>query len=423
MAGGQRVLRSATHDADEAPHRGITGQDPESHRDDSDRDDMTPTSVPSPSSHTVSASEPAPILLPQQRRLGSEEPVAKDLQTSVTQLLQALNEAELAGAPATEIVIRQRQFERAVETLQRTQGGNASGSTRPAFDEAGRIMRVLNNVQPKPKLGSDGKPPSPQQVDQWVKDVDTAFQYAQVLSDSVTRTHWIMGTIHYGTHRELIQQRINEGSIRTWADLRAEEERLVQDPVFTRYENYQKFFNFKWKDDDSVNTFMMKLNKAESLLPRNFAKFDDGTEDHEFKIAFVWSKTPAHLRKEIQRNGALENLKEWSEFERALRNAETAAEPPNQPPKDNQHSKGKRGPSSPPRSRYKRQHSRGTTPAQGEPGKPPGNSQNRPLPNQNRWNSQGNNQPGGDGNQKSHWKNRNPKGDNQHQHGSGKGKP
>ena len=140
----------------------------------------------------------------------------------------------------------------------------------------------MNNVQPKPKLGTENKPPTTQQVDQWIKDIDTAFQYAQVLDDSVTRTHWIMGTIHFSTHRELIQQRINEGSIRTWADLRAEEEQLVQDPVFTRYENYQKFFNFEWKNEDSVNTFLMKLNKRESLLPRSFSKFDDGTEDHEF---------------------------------------------------------------------------------------------------------------------------------------------
>ena len=134
-----------------------------------------------------------------------------------------------------------------------------------------------------------------------------------------------------------------------------------------------------------MNTFLMKLNKAESLLPRSFSKFDDGTEDHEFKIAFVWSKTPAHLRREIQRNGALENLKEWSEFERALRNAETAAEPSSQPSKEDQSSKGKRGPSSPPRTRFKRQQSRGATPARGEPGKPPGNTQNRLLLNGNCW--------------------------------------
>ncbi|KAF2622826.1 hypothetical protein BU25DRAFT_494703 [Macroventuria anomochaeta] len=91
-----------------------------------------------------------------------------------------------------------------------------------------------------------------QQVDQWIKDINTAFQYAQVLEDSVTCTHWIMGMIHFNTHRELIQQQINKGSIRTWANLRLEEEQLVQDPVFTWYKNYDKFFNFEWRDKDSL---------------------------------------------------------------------------------------------------------------------------------------------------------------------------
>jgi hypothetical protein len=38
-------------------------------------------------------------------------PVETGLQASVQRLLEALNEAELAGAPATELEIRQRQFD------------------------------------------------------------------------------------------------------------------------------------------------------------------------------------------------------------------------------------------------------------------------------------------------------------------------
>ena len=152
----------------------------------------------------------------------------------VQRLLEALNEAELAGAPAIELEIRQRQFDRAMQALTLTHGGSPSGTSRPAFDKVGKIIRVLNNIQPKPKLGMENRAPTPQQVDQWIKDTDTAFQYAQVLEDSITRTHWVMGTIQYGIHRELIQSQIDGRSIRTWTDLRAEEERLVQDPILTR---------------------------------------------------------------------------------------------------------------------------------------------------------------------------------------------
>ena len=99
--------------------------------------------------------------------------------------------------------------------MKEAQGGKIPGHNRPAFDEAGRLMRTLNNVQPKPKLGTEKTSPTPQQVDQWAKDIETAFQYTQVLEDSVTRTHWIMGTIQFSTYKELIQQRITEGSIWT----------------------------------------------------------------------------------------------------------------------------------------------------------------------------------------------------------------
>jgi hypothetical protein len=431
MAGGQRVLRSAIDVTGGTPPRDDAGERPERRRDNLDGNELTPTDTSGTDSATVAASRSPPTTLPlQPRRSEAQSSTATDLQSSIAKLLEALNAAELSGAPASEIEIRQRQVDRAVEILQRTRGGNTSGEARPAFDEAGRIMRVLNNVQPKPRLGGEHKPPTPQQVDQWVKDVDTAFQYAQVLTDSITRTHWIMGTIQFGTHRELIQQRINEGSIRTWANLRAEEEQMVQDPVFTRYENYQKFFRFEWKQDDTVNGFLMKLNKVESLLPRSFSKFDDGTEDHEFRIAFVWSRTPLALQREIQRNGVLEHLKEWGEFERALRNAETAVGSVTQySRKEEQAPKSKRGPSSPPRSRFKRQNSRNTTPARNEPGKSPTDSQNRfqsfgATQNGSRWKPQnGGDQTNSDGNQKPHWRNRNPKGDDQQrQQGSGKAK-
>ncbi|UPX19762.1 uncharacterized protein EKO05_0010014 [Ascochyta rabiei] len=379
MAGGRRNLRLTTSDVEELPPRDDLGQEPDAQRrDDAPRVSPAPMEPPlNPHIRGGSATTAAGIATPDvpTPRVTQMEL----LQASIPLLLEALNEAELSGAPEREIEIRQRQFNRAVETLQRTHVGPTPGSHRPAFDEAGKIMRVLNNVQPKPQLGTDNKPLSTQQVDQWIKDIDTAFQYAQVVEDSVTRTYWIMGTIYYSVHRELIQQRINEGSIRTWADLRAEEEQLVQDPVFTQYENYDKYFNYEWKADDSVNTFLMKLNKRESLLPRNFAKFDDGTDDYEFKIAFVWSLTPHELQREIQRNGSLEHITEWIEFERALRNAETATVPLNSSLWAEGSGRNKRPYSSPNRGGFKRHHSRASTPSGSDAGKQPGDS--RPATN------------------------------------------
>jgi hypothetical protein len=86
---------------------------------------------------------------------------------------------------------------------------------RPAFDEAGKLIRVLNAVQPKPSLGSTSRVPTPQQVEQWIEDVETAFGYVQVHDDSTTRTHWALGTVQFVVHRELLQQRVNDKIIVT----------------------------------------------------------------------------------------------------------------------------------------------------------------------------------------------------------------
>lgn len=101
----------------------------------------------------------------------------------------------------------------------------------------------------------------------------------------------------------------------------------MQDPVLTRYDNYVRFFNFEWRRDDSVNSFLLQLSKKESLLTRSFFKQANGEVDHEYKIAFVWSKIPDGHRREIMRNGALQDLVLWDDFERALRNAEAAIHP------------------------------------------------------------------------------------------------
>ena len=424
MAGGHRTLRSATQSAGDAPLND-PGTTPETRRDDTDREDNPLADASSDENFAPSNARATTLPVHPRRRESQEEAVS--LQAIVAKRLEALEEAELRDAPIAEIELRQKQLDRAVATMKEAQGGKIPGHNRPAFDEAGRLMRTLNNVQPKPKLGTEKTSPTPQQVDQWAKGIETAFQNTQVLEDSVTRTHWIMGTIQFSTHKELIQQRITEGSIRTWAQLSTVEEQLVQDPVFTRYENYQKFFDVEWRKEDSTNSFLMLLSRRESLLPRSFFKFDDGTEDHEFKIAFIWSKIPEPLQKEIQRNGTLEHIQEWSEFERALRNAETAVGPQKSTSeKSDRQAMGKRGPTSPPRRRFKRQNSRGNTPTHSDSGTVPGEPRQpstAPGQNSGRWTSRGGgNQSQARDHQKSHWKNRD-QGNSQQKQDQGKGKP
>jgi hypothetical protein len=76
-----------------------------------------------------------------------------------------------------------------------------------------------------------------------------------------------------------------------------------------------------------MNSFILQLGKRESLLERSFFKLPNGADDNKLKIAFIWSKVSESYRRELQRNGLLEAIHTWEEFERALRNAETALEP------------------------------------------------------------------------------------------------
>ncbi|KAF2827149.1 hypothetical protein CC86DRAFT_406369 [Ophiobolus disseminans] len=223
-----------------------------------------------------------------QARPSVEPQPGQSNQSYVQELLAKLFEAEVSGASAMEIAAMRNRIDYASTILGIRPGGTPTDNHRPAFDKAGKLIRVLNAVQPKPSLGSTSRVPTPQQVEQWIKDVETAFGYD---------------------------------------NLKEEERKLVQDPVLTRFDNYARFFNFEWRDRDSVNNFLLQLSKKESLLTHSFFKIAEGDDDDEFKIAFVWSKIPEAYRREIMRNGALETIAVWAEFERVLRNAETAVKP------------------------------------------------------------------------------------------------
>ena len=250
---------------------------------------------------------------------------AAGTQDWVAQVTNALWEAEDRGEPEERLArLRERVTTANLLLTARAVVGEATGKPSSTTDGASKLLRALNAATPRPKLGDTGKPATPQQVDQWIRDVEGVFEMAAVHEDSHTRTLWALGTISYSVHRELLMQRFRDGPPKGWDWVKNEERNLVQDPLLTKYENYAKFFNFVWKDTDSVNTFLLQLSKRESLLPRSFFKTPDDQDDDEAKIAFVWAKIPDIMRREMQRHGGFETIHTWIDFERALRNAETA---------------------------------------------------------------------------------------------------
>ena len=199
---------------------------------------------------------------------------------------------------------------------------------RNEVKEASDILRALNNAQPRPKLGDANRKPTPQGVDQWIKSVENIFNMACITAESVTRTRWVIGTVEYPTHRQLLTERLDAGPLKGWQWVKNKAQSLVQDPILTKFENYVKFFNFHFREHDEVNEFLSQLSKKESLLPRSFFKTLTGDDDHELKIAFIWSKIPEVYRREMQRQGNFQSIVTWEEFERCLLNAEAASRPP-----------------------------------------------------------------------------------------------
>jgi hypothetical protein len=80
-------------------------------------------------------------------------------------LLIKVFQAEDAGAPVAEVQRLQRQVELARLTLA-IPSRTPTERQRSAGDEASRLMNTLSKVTPKPRLGSDSRIPTPQQVAQ-----------------------------------------------------------------------------------------------------------------------------------------------------------------------------------------------------------------------------------------------------------------
>lgn len=371
-----------------------------------------------PTPRSGSNSTPIGGTPPYRRTPGHEPALTSTNDNFIQSLLMKVFEAQAAGATPDEVARLQANVTLASQTLLRPVGP-LSDRPRAAHDDAGKLMGTLNKVQPKPKLGTDSRVPTPQQVAQWILDVETAFRSVQALEDSDTRTYWILSTIQYGVHRELIQQKVNDGLIRTWDGLKSEQRQLVQDPVLTKYQNFSKFFNFEWRNGDTINSFMLQLSKKESMLHRSFFRTPEGVDDDELKIAFVWAKVPEAFRREMQRNGVLENIREWTEFERALRNAETAVSDvgttsTRRDPEDNS-GRGKRHASSHvnPKTYGKKQDRKPSSQAPYHRRTSPGRrdaspaGDRRPSGNEDKRNDSYRPSNYSGGNQKQHWKNQN----------------
>jgi hypothetical protein len=74
-------------------------------------------------------------------------------------------QAEDAGAPVAEVQRLQQQVELARLTLA-IPSGTPTERQRSAGDKASRLINTLSKVTPKPRLGSDSRVPTPQQVAQ-----------------------------------------------------------------------------------------------------------------------------------------------------------------------------------------------------------------------------------------------------------------
>jgi hypothetical protein len=116
------------------------------------------------------------------------QPWKSTIEDQMAKLVVDLVEAGRNSAPQERLEFLERSLDRLERLLSSNSSGKSTDSHQESFDQAHRLIGVLNKVDPKPYLGSKSTPPTPQQVDRWARDIETAFDYAQVLEDSSTRT-------------------------------------------------------------------------------------------------------------------------------------------------------------------------------------------------------------------------------------------
>jgi hypothetical protein len=268
----------------------------------------------------ANALPPFPDNNPMDARAGPEISLHDQIRQMVRQIVE-----ESQAAPPERIEFLERQLSRLEQLNVRTDPGIPTETHGKPFDQVRRLIGVLEKVNPKPYLGSKGYPPSPQQVERWIGEVEMAFEYAQVLEDSPTRTQWVVGTISYTTHKDLIMNDIRQGHIRTWSDLKAKQRGLIQDPVNAKFNNWARLLEWRW--DGKYQDFMLGLRQRDAALSNPLFTNEDGTNNDEYLLPHVWAAAPKHLRKVIMSYpGGLEKVETFEQLERLILNAEAGAQ-------------------------------------------------------------------------------------------------
>ncbi|KAF2680945.1 hypothetical protein K458DRAFT_89763 [Lentithecium fluviatile CBS 122367] len=218
------------------------------------------------------------------------------------------------------------------ETSVRSQepAGSATEAQRKA-------IQSLSRARDAPELGNNRKPPSVQQIERWIKNVNRFMDVHFATEDSIQRTRWIVTLVKYDTYRDILDREVDSDHVTTWAQTQQRIRNLAEDPVLTKYGHYARFWNIEWRTEDPFNVFYNRFTNELALL--NMDPFG-GPQGEMAKVSFVWSRCPEPIRREVQRAGQLKNVTDWLTFERAIRDAETAVQIADLVPKGNHRQPG-----------------------------------------------------------------------------------
>lgn len=238
------------------------------------------------------------------------------------ELFQEWRNLKRAGAPQADIEEAKLEYDEACKAFGKATEPSREHHAPSEEHDKRRSVVALAKIRNPPELGSTSRSPTILQINRWIKDVDYCFDINLVQEDSIQRTKWITTLVKHTIYRDLLDRAIEAGTIKTWTELQAKIKSLSQDPVLTRYENYSKFWTTEWRSGEDFNSFYNLLTNREAAL--DIRPFEPGVDPDTLKISVVWAKLPDLIKREIQRAGQLKHVVNWADFERALRDAETA---------------------------------------------------------------------------------------------------
>lgn len=340
----------------------------------------------------------------------------------LTDLYKELRQAKRSGNPE-DIA----ELEEHIAMIRGDLGMNTGPARNTPMPDTGDERKGIANLMKSkdvPTLGSKSRAPTTTQLDRWIRDMNNQFKLCWATEDSVQRVMFSITQIKYEPFHDIVDRAVNDDrTITSWKELLTRLRSLVEDPVLTRYQNYEKFWSVEWRDGQSFTEFFNFLTNVESRLEER--PFNGEMSGDLLKISFVWSRMPEHLRVEMRRAGQLKSVNTWEAFERALRDAETAVGA-TQGPGTSQATPGQ-APSgqAQQRSGGKRPASQTTTGSKGnnrsskkQDRRPSGGRQRSTSPKPGLSGKESSHPQGKEGNRREHWKNRNK--DSEEQQGNGK---